>query len=358
MSNNNIIGDLEQLAWKKNWAGTWSLLECCDFGREYTQLMSDKYGKGPVHTLFLIENGNSSNYLVPDEVADLTGVLVDKVRADDSLPEQWAKEIMVQADRVLRFVRRKNPAFDASEYKKLWELSDAYLEVHFPIKKIVDYLSPELLRQSLPVLERARVYAEPVYAESLEYVRRFATARAGEYGLTRDEFLAMTREEFDVVSSGGSIPDKALLKERHVFSLVIVVHGRVVGVLHGAAARSLAERTVHKIHDVSTLKGATAFPGIVTGRVAMVKNPGAISVLPSGSVLVTGMTRPDYIHLFKSAAAVVTDAGGVLSHAAITARELKIPTVIGTEVATKVLHDGDLVEVDAIRGIVKILKTN
>jgi phosphohistidine swiveling domain-containing protein len=353
----DIVG-LEKLNWKKNWAGVWSLLECCDFGREYTKLIPETYGKGPVHTLFLIENGNSSNYLVPDEIADFTDILVKKMRTDDSLAEQWAKEIMVQADRVLQFVREENPAFDKSEYEKLWDLSDAYLKVHFPIKKIVDYLSPELLQKSLPILEKARVYAEPVYAESLEYVKRFAAAHAEKYGLTRDEFLAMTRDEFDEAMSGGLVPDKAILDERNKFSLLVVVHGEVVEVLHGDAARSLTERTVHKLKDVNELKGATAFPGRVTGRVIVVKNPGTISTLPPGSVLVTGMTRPDYIHLFKSATAVVTDAGGVLSHAAITARELKIPTVIGTEVATKVLNDGDVVEVDADNGIVRILKTS
>ena len=56
------------------------------------------------------------------------------------------------------------------------------------------------------------------------------------------------------------------------------------------------------------------------------------------------------------AAAIVTDEGGVTSHAAIVSRELGIPCVVGTKIATKVLKDGDLVEVDANNGIVKILK--
>ena len=58
----------------------------------------------------------------------------------------------------------------------------------------------------------------------------------------------------------------------------------------------------------------------------------------------------------KKAAAIITDKGGVLSHAAIVAREMKKPCIIGTKVATEVLHDGDLVEVDADNGIVKILE--
>ena len=58
----------------------------------------------------------------------------------------------------------------------------------------------------------------------------------------------------------------------------------------------------------------------------------------------------------KKAGAIVTEEGGITSHAAIVSRELGIPSVIGTKIATKVLKDGDLVEVDANKGVVKILK--
>lgn len=65
------------------------------------------------------------------------------------------------------------------------------------------------------------------------------------------------------------------------------------------------------------------------------------------------MTRPDYLSFMRRASAFVTDTGGALAHAAIVARELKKPCVVGTAVATKVFKDGDLVEVDAEKGIVR-----
>ncbi len=68
------------------------------------------------------------------------------------------------------------------------------------------------------------------------------------------------------------------------------------------------------------------------------------------------MTHPDDGPLISKAAAVVTDEGGVLCHAAIVARELKKPCIIGTKIATKVLKDGDTVEVDAEKGIVRKIK--
>jgi phosphohistidine swiveling domain-containing protein len=72
-----------------------------------------------------------------------------------------------------------------------------------------------------------------------------------------------------------------------------------------------------------------------------------------GEVLVTSMTSPEFIHAMRKASAVITDTGGITSHAAIVSRELKIPCIVGTKIATSVLKDGDVVEIDTQHGIVK-----
>ena len=73
-------------------------------------------------------------------------------------------------------------------------------------------------------------------------------------------------------------------------------------------------------------------------------------------ILVAPMTSPEYIFAMKKAKAIITDTGGLTSHAAIVSRELKILCLVGTKIATKVLKDGDIVEVDAIQGKVRKLK--
>jgi pyruvate,water dikinase len=78
--------------------------------------------------------------------------------------------------------------------------------------------------------------------------------------------------------------------------------------------------------------------------------------MKEGNILVTTMTTPDFVPLMQKAAAIVTDIGGLLSHAAIVSREMKKPCIIGTHVATKILKDGNIVEVDAIKGIVRKVK--
>lgn len=101
------------------------------------------------------------------------------------------------------------------------------------------------------------------------------------------------------------------------------------------------------------VKGSIAWTGKVTGTVKIVFNPSEANKVETGDVMVTNMTIPAYLQAMKKASAFITDEGGITCHAAIIAREMKKPCIIGTKFATKVFKDGDMVEVDAENGIVK-----
>jgi phosphohistidine swiveling domain-containing protein len=103
------------------------------------------------------------------------------------------------------------------------------------------------------------------------------------------------------------------------------------------------------------VRGIIGAPGKVKGEVQIIKNAEDLKNFKTRNVLVATTTNPDYIAAMQKAVAFVTDEGGLTCHAAIVARELKKPCIIGTKIATKVLKDGDRVEVDADKGIVKIL---
>ena len=77
--------------------------------------------------------------------------------------------------------------------------------------------------------------------------------------------------------------------------------------------------------------------------------------MEKGDILVSQITYPNLLPAMKKAAAIVTNVGGVICHAAIIARELNIPCIVGTKNATKVLKDGDIIEVNANNGIIKIV---
>ncbi|MFA5155051.1 MAG: PEP-utilizing enzyme [Patescibacteria group bacterium] len=121
--------------------------------------------------------------------------------------------------------------------------------------------------------------------------------------------------------------------------------------------RRLLVANAAQIDKAEIIKGVTACTGaVVTGRVKKIYNSFGVKDFKTGQILVTPMTSPEYISAMKKAAAIVTDEGGLTCHAAIVARELKKPCLIGTKIATKVLNDGDLVEVAAGRGVVKTIK--
>ncbi len=100
------------------------------------------------------------------------------------------------------------------------------------------------------------------------------------------------------------------------------------------------------------LKGLAASPGIGAGKVRIVKSVKDVGKVRKGDVLVAWMTSPDMVPAMRKASAIVTDSGGVTSHAAIVSRELGIPCVVGTGNATKKLKEGQLVTVDGGKGIV------
>lgn len=108
-------------------------------------------------------------------------------------------------------------------------------------------------------------------------------------------------------------------------------------------------------NDTKEIKGVVASSGVVRGIVRVCESVSDIDKVQEGEILVASMTRPEYLPAMQRAVAFITDEGGITCHAAIVAREMKKPCIIGTKIATKILKDGDMVEVDANNGIVKIV---
>ena len=111
-------------------------------------------------------------------------------------------------------------------------------------------------------------------------------------------------------------------------------------------------RDKSKIEGKQILTGLAASPGVSSGTVKIVRSLDDLSKIAKGDVLVTEMTNPDMVVAMQRANAIVTDEGGMTAHAAIISRELGIPCVVGTEMATKSLEDGQEITVDGFEGIV------
>ena len=108
---------------------------------------------------------------------------------------------------------------------------------------------------------------------------------------------------------------------------------------------------------LSTIKGTIAETGKATGKVVIVRNTADLRKVKKGMIMCAVTTNPNYTLAMKKSVAFITDEGGITCHAAIIARELSKPCLVGTKNATQLLKDGDEVEVDAFNGTIKIIST-
>jgi pyruvate,water dikinase len=198
--------------------------------------------------------------------------------------------------------------------------------------------------------------------------------RAGELSGLGDDVFFLTIDETLAILSGGagvgqSLPAPHIAERREAFQayralppLPAWIRGRFDPFqwaadpnrrsdLFDAHAPALASGPAVD----ATIKGQPGSAGRVEGTVQRIDSPEEGDRLQPGEILVTRTTNVGWTPLFPRAAAVVTDVGGSLSHAAIVARELGIPAVVGCRDATARLHTGDRVRVDGERGLIEIL---
>lgn len=173
---------------------------------------------------------------------------------------------------------------------------------------------------------------------------RYLKKECERLSLNYSDAIFLTPEEFEL-KKNSSIPKfdgKRILK---------ATHAGLIDITEEDWGTLVSEAN----NDVGVIKGVVASKGVVKGRVKVILNTGEFSKMQDGDVIVTSMTRPEFAPILKMASAIVTNEGGITCHAAIISRELRIPCIIATVNATQVLKDGDMVEVDADSGMVRII---
>ncbi|MFH1551354.1 MAG: PEP-utilizing enzyme [bacterium] len=203
---------------------------------------------------------------------------------------------------------------------------------------------------------KLRKEGEPVFYTLIGVLLKEIAKR---FDLKTKELFFYTNKEILMLFKGQKVKRDIIEKRQKGYALISLKNKKVL--LTGEYFKRMYRELVVLKLKTRQLTGQVAMRGKAKGRVrAILHNKRVITKdvakFKKGEILVTEMTRPDTILACKKAAAIVTDEGGITSHAAIISRELKTPCVIATKVATQVLKDGDLVEVDAYKGIVKILK--
>lgn len=348
------IEDFKANDWIKIWAGQWSFLTCSYWGERYTKNYIIN-GKVFLHkTIFFFNEGKSSCFITQSDRDEFGQNLAKEWIEKPGRAEEVITDFRKRTDDILNFIsNNENKDITQEVYTSFWEIQDLYYKPHINIKFVTDYLPKDFLEKILHELDSARTRAEPVFKKTEEFMNKFAEIIGKKVEYPAKLILHLTRNELEDYFTNKSIPSQEQLEKRFNKSSILFCDGTSLVATNDGVQQ--VEEIVFTETKSESLKGMTAFGGKVQGIVRIILDPTKAQSFKEGDILVTGMTRPEYLPLMNKAAAFITDAGGILSHAAIVARELKKPCVIGTKIATKVLKDGDLVEVDADMGIVKIM---
>lgn len=244
--------------------------------------------------------------------------------------------------------------------EKLKKIKEEFKNRKVETEKSIIELKPD--KKLLAVIEFLqeyiflRTYRTDALRKTMYYIQPLVEEIARRAKITKEEAAYITKEELERFLLENILPDKKMLKERARHCLILRRKNSYKIYSNIKEIEEIIDQELEKEdYEVKILKGNIAYSGVVKGKVKIIKSIKEIGKLKKGEILVASMTTPDMIIVIRHASAIITDEGGITCHAAIVSRELKKPCIVGTKIATKVLKDGDLVEVDADKGVVEII---
>jgi phosphohistidine swiveling domain-containing protein len=266
----------------------------------------------------------------------------------------------------LSILQNQKSAHDrlAAEYRMFLRLQLDYNREYF--QKLFKYFTellplilvaievPEFLEKKDELFDLClliRKENEDIYKIGFDVLARTLRQLEQKYNIAPETLSYLTEKEFFNFLKDRILSDSEILGKRKTF-LLVKQNGENEEIFYDRnylKTFSLEE----DINSEEIIQGTSANRGYARGTVRKIIKLSDIENLQEGEILVASMTDPRYLPAIKKATAIVTDEGGITCHAAIVARELKKPCVIGTKIATRVLKDGDMIEVDADKGIVK-----
>ncbi len=206
--------------------------------------------------------------------------------------------------------------------------------------------------------ERKKIMLKYIY-----YIHEVCEQFSKKIGIEIDDLMRFTTEEIKGMLLENSPIDLEEAKSRKKFSLLLYSldknNNATIELVENKLAKEIFDIIISDIQDREnvTIKGRVVYndPKTLTGKVQIIMNS-HIEKFEKGNILVTSMTRPEFIHIMQDASAIITDEGGITGHAAILSREMKKPCIVSTKNATRVLKTGDKINMNLETGEIKIMK--
>ncbi len=243
--------------------------------------------------------------------------------------------------------------------KEYTKMNFEYTDKAFTLKDENRIIEDNLRRVS-KLKDEIRAFMNIVLFEEKGYASQVFRILSDQFSINRVILENLTQKELLGLFYGKMPHEEAVLQRQEIF---ITVYDNVQP-YEGETARAIARRFEDKPMNENKITGQMASKGKAFGTVKIIhidygnisRMNHEINEMRQGEILVAKTTAPELIIACQKARAIVTDMGGLLSHAAIVSREFGIPCIVGTNNATQILGDGDVVEVDADNGIVTVLR--
>ncbi len=259
----------------------------------------------------------------------------------------WGKE---------QFVARLNQISDASE--KLRSREQAIQEQEEKLRQIRHRLGSEKVLLSLIDDLQEYLFLRTYRTDALYQAIYYTLPLIWEIGrrakLSSDEIVLFTPWEVVNFLKNHQLPDTEEIERRKNRYVLVRIEKEERIVSDPDEIEEIGKTIfVEEAKGEMVLRGQGVYPGYAKGAAKIVLNVREGQKIERGDILVSTMTTPEMHSSIEKVSGIVTDEGGVTSHAALVSRELGIPSVIGTERATQILRDGDIVEIDSKEGVVR-----
>lgn len=243
-------------------------------------------------------------------------------------------------------------------FRKRLDNIQAWEESSLQYPEVISRLSPQELEyvELLDEFVFYRTYRTEKSYEAMFYMEKFFSKLESEFSLAKHDLSYYSFREIEQLLTNSIYLEPSLINDRKS-GFAMLLHDSIISIKTGNQVEQLiALRNLKTQQHKKVVHGMVVSRGYAQGLVKIVMDASLQGIVEDGDILIAPMTTPDYLPALRKAAAFVTDEGGMTCHAAIVAREMKKPCIIGTKNATKVFSNGDIVEVDAISGTVKIVE--
>jgi phosphohistidine swiveling domain-containing protein len=317
-----------------------------DFYNEYVEYFVPAFAFGYVLDFLLDKWIKENNFdlskirtvgqsFINKEKNDLHNIFLE----DEEKQEEPLKEHALKYNWVLNNYSGEYPIdinYFKSRKKEVSNLNDQKIEV---------LENPQTVNEWIEYLTYIRDERKKLNLISIGLMDRYLKNKCKENNINYKDATMLTVSEFEDVLQGKKMIEH---NERYMKSSFA---GPV-----DISKEDFIKFSEESIEFNNILKGSIASKGLTSGTVKVILSRDDFEKVNNGDILVASMTRPEFAPILSKCSAIITNEGGITCHAAIISRELGIPCIIGTKIATKVLKDGDMVEVDAYNGIVRIIK--